>query len=136
MNVARADSTVAMLLSSETIVVWPDTPMSEVASLLDASGASGIPIVDWSGYLVGVIGRLDIARVRASDSLSADWSRLCARHVMSQAWLTVAIDTPLEVAARLVESLNVGRIVVVEDDGESPIGVLSATDLARAIAGE
>jgi CBS domain-containing protein len=136
MDVARTDSTVATLLSSETIVVWPDTPVSEVAALLDASGASGIPVVDWSGYLAGVVSQLDIVRVRASDNLSVDWSRLCARHVMSQAWLTVAIDTPLEVAAHLVESLNVGRlVVVVEDDGESPIGVLSATDLAGAIAG-
>jgi len=135
MDVARADSTVATLLSSDTIVVWPDTPVSEVASLLDASGASGIPVVDWSGYLVGVVSQLDIVRVRASDNLLVDWSRLCARHVMSRAWLTVAIDTPLEDAARLVESLNVHRFVVVGDDGESPIGVLSATDLVGAIAG-
>ena len=135
MDVARADSTVATLLSSDTIVVWPDTPVSEVASLLDASSASGIPVVDWSGYLVGVVSQLDIVRVRASDNLLVDWSRLCARHVMSQGWLTLAFDTPLEDAARLVESLNVHRLVVVEDDGESPIGVLSATDLVGAIAG-
>jgi CBS domain-containing protein len=135
MDVARTDSTVAALLSSETIVVWPDTPVSDVAAVLDTSGASGIPVVDWSGYLVGVVSRLDIVRVRASDNLSVDWSRLCARHVMSQDWLTVAIDTPLEDAARLVESHNVGRIVVVENDGESPIGVVSAIDLAGTIAG-
>jgi CBS domain-containing protein len=48
----------------------------------------------------------------------------------------VPLDTPLEDAARQVESLNIHRLVVVDDDGESPLGVLSATDLARAIAGE
>jgi CBS domain-containing protein len=136
MDVARADSTVAPLLTSDTIVVWADTPVSEVASLLESSGASGIPVVDWTGYLVGVVSELDIVRVRASDNLSVDWSRLCARHVMSRAWSAVTIDTPLEDASHLVETLNIHRLVVVDDDGESPRGVLSATDLARAIAGE
>jgi CBS domain-containing protein len=136
MDVARAGWTVAALLSTDPIVVWPDTPVSEVESVLEGSGACGVPVVDWSGYLVGVVGSLDIVRVRASDSLSADWSRLCARHVMSQAWSAVPLDTPLEDAARQVESLNIHRLVVVDDDGESPLGVLSATDLARAIAGE
>jgi CBS domain-containing protein len=135
MDVARAGWTVAALLSTDPIVVWPDTPVSEVESVLEGSGACGVPVVDWSGYLVGVVGSLDIVRVRASDSLSADWSRLCARHVMSQAWSAVPLDTPLEDAARQVESLNIHRLVVVDDDGESPLGVLSATDLARAIAG-
>jgi len=124
-----------MLLSPDPILVWPDTPVSDVAAMLDGSGVSGVPVVDWSGYLIGVVSELDIVRVRASDNLSADWSRLCARHVMSQAAHTVTVDTPLEQAVRLVESLQIHRLVVVDDDGESPIGVLSASDLARAMTG-
>jgi CBS domain-containing protein len=126
--------TVAMLLTSDPIVVWPDTLVSEMAAMLDGSGVAAMPVVDWSGYLVGVVSRLDIIRVRASDNLSADWSRLCARHVMTTSVHTVTVDTPLQQAVRLVESLRIHRVVVVDDDGESPIGVLSATDLARAVS--
>jgi IMP dehydrogenase len=121
-------------MSSEPILVWPDTSVPDVADLLDRSGISGVPVVDWSGYLVGVVSRMDVLRVRASDSLRADWSRLCARHIMSQAAVTVPVEMPVDDAVRLMESRRVHRLVVVADDGESPIGVLSATDLVRAIA--
>jgi CBS domain-containing protein len=123
-------------MSSDPILVWPDTPVSDVADLLDRSGIGGVPVVDWSGYLVGVVTGTDLLRVRASDSLWADWSRLCARHIMSKVALTVTVDTPVDDAVRLMESRRVHRLVVVADDGESPIGVLSATDLVRAMADE
>jgi CBS domain-containing protein len=126
--------TVGGLVTSDPILVWPDTPVAEVADLLDRSGISGVPVVDWSGYLVGVVSRMDLLRVRESDSLWADWSRLCARHIMSQVALMVTVDTPVDDAVRLMESRRVHRLVVVADDGESPIGVLSATDLVRGMA--
>ena len=135
MNVESTSSTVGTLMSSDLIVVWPDTPVAEVADLLDQSGISGVPVVDWSGYLVGVVSQTDLLRVRASANLWADWSRLCARHIMSQPALTVTVDTSVEQAVRLMESRHIHRLVVVADDGETPIGVLSATDLVRAMAG-
>ena len=135
MSADRTSSTVGTLMSSEPILVWPDTPVSDVAELLDRFGISGVPVVDWSGYLVGVVSQTDLLRVRASDNLWADWSRLCARHIMSHPALTVTLDTPVEQAVRLMESRHVHRLVVVADDGESPIGILSATDLVRSMAG-
>jgi CBS domain-containing protein len=129
-------STVGGLMSSDPILVWPDTPVSDVAELLDRSGITGVPVVDWSGYLVGVVSQTDLLRVRASDNLRADWLRLCARHIMSQPTLTVTVDTPVEQAVRLMETHHVHRLVVVADDGESPIGILSATDLVRSMAGD
>jgi CBS domain-containing protein len=127
------DGTVGALLTTDPILVWPDTPVSEVAAILERPGVGGVPVVDWLGYLVGVVGELDVLRVRASDTRAGDWERLCASHVMSQAWIAVPIDTPVERAVRLIESLQIHRVVVVGDDGESPIGVLTATDIARAM---
>jgi acetoin utilization protein AcuB len=132
---ARSDrSTVGALMSPDPILVWPDTPVSEIADILDRAGISGVPVVDWSGYLVGVVSQTDLLRVRATEDLWADWSRLSAHHIMSRPVLTVTVDTPVEEAARLMESRHVHRLVVVADDGESPVGVLSATDLVRAMA--
>lgn len=127
-------ATVGDLMSPDPIVVWPDTSVTEVADVLDRSGISGVPVVDWNGYLVGVVSQTDLLRVRATEELWADRSRLSARHIMSQPVLTVTIDTRIDEAARLMESHHVHRLVVVDDDGESPIGVLSATDLIHAMA--
>jgi len=125
--------TVGELMSSDPILVWPDTSVSEIAEILDRAGITGVPVVDWNGYLVGVVSQTDLLRVRATEDLWADWSRLNAGHIMSRPVLTVTVDTPVEEAVRLMESRRVHRLVVVADDGESPVGVLSATDLVRAM---
>jgi CBS domain-containing protein len=127
--------TVGELMSWIPIVVWPDTPVSDVAATLERFGIGGVPVVDPDGFLVGVISQLDLVRVRASDELWSNWTRLSARHIMSQPTLTVTIDTPVLHAAQLMEEHRVHRLVVVSADGESPVGVLSATDLVRSLAG-
>lgn len=129
-------TTVAELMSKQPILVWPDTSLAEVAELLDRYDISGVPVVDWTGYLVGVVSQMDLLRVRQSESLWAQWPGLEARHIMSRPALTVARDATLAEAARLMETQGVHRLVVVDDDGESPIGILSASDLVHAMAGE
>ena len=134
MNHEAPPATVAQLMSRRPILVWPDTALSEVAELLDRYDISGVPVVDWTGYLVGVVSQMDLLRVRQSETLWSQWPGLEARHVMSQPALTVRRDTPLGEAARRMEAEGVHRLVVVDDDGESPIGMLSASDLIHALA--
>ena len=128
-----ADRTVADLMSRRAVVVWPDTAIADVALILDTNNIGGVPVVDWSGYLVGIVSQMDLLRVRASESLWAQWPGLEARHVMSNPVFTVTADTTIREAARLMQENAVHRLVVVDDDGESPIGVLSAGDLVGAL---
>ena len=130
----RREPTVGDLMTTRPLVVWPDTALAEVAEILELRQVSGVPVVDWTGYLVGVVSQMDLLRIRASDTLWAEWPGLEARHVMSRPVLTVLAETPLGEAARRMEEHGVHRLVVVDDDGETPIGVLSATDVVRAIA--
>jgi CBS domain-containing protein len=54
---------------------------------------------------------------------------------MTSPALTVHRDQPLALAARKMERNHVHRLVVVADEDETlPIGVLSASDLVRAMA--
>ncbi len=136
MPVTTADGgpTVGALMSRDPIVVWPDTPVSDIADVLDRAGISGVPVVDWSGYLVGVVSGSDLLRVRSTEALWTDWARLSARHIMSRPVLTISAHTTVAEAARLMTERRVHRLVVVSDDGETPCGVLSATDLVHAMA--
>lgn len=127
-------TTVAQLMSRPPILVWPDTALAEVAELLDRHDISAVPVVDWTGYLVGVVSQMDLLRIRQSESSYAHWPGLEARHVMSRPALTVSGDTSLGEAARQMEAEGVHRLVVVDDDGESPIGIVSASDLVHAMA--
>ena len=53
---------------------------------------------------------------------------------MSSPALTIPVDAPVVDAATLMEEHHVHRLVVVDPAKGQPIGILSTTDLARAIA--
>jgi CBS domain-containing protein len=127
--------TVAELMTRGPIVVGQDTPLPEVAEILEAADISGMPVVGADGELVGVISRTDLARVRATDDLWARWPGLAARHLMSHPALTISADTPIATAVRRMEADHVHRLVVVGDDGRTPIGLISTTDIVRAMTG-
>jgi CBS domain-containing protein len=74
-------------------------------------------------------------RARATDDLWSRWPGLAARHLMTHPALTVSGDTPVAEAIRRMESAHVHRLVVVADDGRTPIGIISTTDVVRAIVG-
>ncbi|HXG41021.1 MAG TPA: CBS domain-containing protein [Candidatus Limnocylindrales bacterium] len=127
-------SAVASLMTPRPIVVTVDTSLAEVAELLDRGGISGVPVVDLGGYLVGVLSRTDLVRARTNEALWGRWPTLTARDLMSSPAVTIAATAPIEEAARLMEREGVHRLVVVGDDGETPIGILSIGDLVHEIA--
>ncbi len=53
---------------------------------------------------------------------------------MTRPAVTVTTDTAVEQAAELMERLRIHRLVVIDADGETPIGLLSLTDLVRVMA--
>jgi CBS domain-containing protein len=135
MHVDPTSGTVGELMTHDPIVVLVDTPLSEVAELLDRFAISGVPIVDWGGQVLGVVSQTDLLRVRATEDLWTRWPGLTARHLLTRPALTASSETPIEEAVARMESNHVHRLVVVGDDGETPIGVISTSDLVRAMAG-
>lgn len=127
--------TVGELMTRDPVVVRADTSLKEAAGLLDQYRISGLPVVDAAGVLVGVLSQTDLVRVRATEHLWTNWPGLAVRHLMTQPALTIAVSASLGEAARLMEERHVHRLVVVADDGRSPIGIVSTTDLVRVMAG-
>lgn len=137
MNVVRRDGPrfVGDLMSPEPVVVGADAPLTEAARLMDANGFSGLPVVDGTGALVGVISETDLLRARATEYLWASWSDLRVRHLMTSPALTIGRDEPLATAARRMDRHRVNRLVVVDaPDGTRPIGILATSDLIRAMS--
>lgn len=125
---------VADLMTEEPIVIRADAHLVDAAQLLEGHHVNGLPVVDGSGALVGVISQTDLLRARATEYLWANWSGLRVSHLMTAPALIVHRDVPLAVAARKMERHRVHRLVVVADSDETrPIGVLSASDVIRAM---
>lgn len=137
MNVVplHAPRQVLDLMAVEPVVVRADASLATAATLMEVHQISGLPVVDAAGALVGVISESDLLRARATEYLWANWSGLRVKHLMTSPALTIHRDQPLSIAARKMERHHVSRLVVVADDDETiPIGVLSVSDLVRAMS--
>ncbi|CAN5588469.1 hypothetical protein BH20CHL7_BH20CHL7_11880 [soil metagenome] len=112
------------------VVVAQDTALDEVAELLAQNDITGAPVVDADGLVVGVISQTDLVRtVAVPSSDGRRWHGFTAQHVMSRHPVTAPVDLPLADAVRRLERHGVHRLVIVGDDGATPIGIVSISDL-------
>ena len=131
------NTTVADHMASNPIIIRADASLTEAAALMDRHHVHGLPVVDHSGALVGVLSQTDLNRARSTEYLWVNWPGLAVRHLMTSPAITIHRSTPMIVAARKMEQHQIHRLVVVEDGDETtPIGVLSMTDLIHVLADE
>jgi CBS domain-containing protein len=126
--------TVAELMTPDPIVIDEGATLDHAVRLLEENEITGMPVVDRDGVLVGVISQTDIVRARAVAHLWHRWPGLRVRHLMHAPALTADRDMNMEEAAQIMERAHVHRLVVVGDDQLTPIGIISTTDLVRALA--
>jgi CBS domain-containing protein len=128
--------TVGDLMTADPVVATVDMRLTEAAELLDFYRVSGLPVVDRTGALVGVVSQTDILHARATEQLWSVWVGLAVRHVMTHPAVSVTASVSIERAAQLMEERRIHRLVVTASDGETPIGVLSVSDLVRSLVEE
>jgi CBS domain-containing protein len=165
--------TVRDIMRSEVISVRPETSVQELVQLLDSEGISGVPVLDASNRVLGVVSRTDVIRHAARQpelpQSEAFWETLAAgdddaeevyflspesavmvlpSHTMDSLALgDITVDeimTPVAfgvdpemLATELADFLVKGRIhraLVVDED--RLVGIVTAFDLLRAMAGE
>lgn len=126
--------TVGQVMTPEPVVVLDSERAEEAVRLLEEHAVSGLPVVDAEGALVGVISESDIVRARATDDLWQRWASLRVRDLMHAPVLTADPSMTIEEAAQLMERAHVHRLVLVAEDQRRPIGIVSTSDLVRALA--
>jgi CBS domain-containing protein len=126
---------VADLMAIDPIVVAIDAPIEDAARLLHEHSITGLPVIDESGGLVGLISQTDI--VGALDSpvgrlIRTRTSGLRVGELMTSPAITVPITGSVRDAARLMVDSGVHRLVATDDAGR-PVGILSAIDLVTLV---
>lgn len=133
------------LMTKNVVSVTPESTLRAAASLLAEKRISGMPVVNETGDVVGVLSEADIL-VKAGGSVERhrllSWllepdlgldDKVRAETVaeaMSAPAVTIAPHRPVYEAARLMVSENVNRLPVV-DDG-ALCGILTRADVVRA----
>ncbi|GGL50495.1 CBS domain-containing protein [Halocalculus aciditolerans] len=136
---------VADIYTANVITIDEDDTMGRVINLLRENGISRLPVVDEDGFLTGVVTTNDIVDfvVRQGDKTtrgdrSGEIERLLdlpVYDVMSSPVETVALETSVEDAvATMLENDYSGLVVTDPDDDRVVGGVLTKTDVLRALS--
>ena len=118
---------VSDVMTARPRAVTPQTPVTEVAQLMEAEDVGSIPVVE-DDRLVGIVTDRDIV-VRAI-AKGKDPKGMPASAVSSREVVTVHPDDDLSDALELMARHQVRRVAVTAED-ERLVGVVSQADVAR-----
>jgi CBS-domain-containing membrane protein len=126
---------VAELMQTDVRVARLDWTLSDVVESLADGHVTGLPVVDRHGHLLGVVSTADVlqAQAEAPSDEGDTWRDTRVAEVMSRPVHTIAPDAEIRSAAQQMLYGDVHRLFV-EWHGKL-VGVVSQTDLVRALAG-
>jgi CBS domain-containing protein len=128
------EATVRDWMHEGIISCSPDADLEEVAAVMRERRITAVIVVK-DGVAVGVISQTDLVNAAFVQPYMRYWRGMAARHLMSSPVVSVPVEAPLAHALEVLESRKIHRLVVTESTpvGERPVGVLSLTDIARAV---
>lgn len=121
---------ISKLMTRTPATVRRDTPLQEAAQRMKDNDCGALPVVEGEddGRPVGVITDRDITvRIVAPGKNPQE---LRVDDAMTESTVTIRQDDPDEEAGRLMEENQIRRLIVV-DDSDTCVGVVSQADLAR-----
>jgi CBS domain-containing protein len=147
--------TVAEIMTRDPIVVTSETSLDEAIQIMAEKRFSGLPVVDATGKLTGIISQGDLMwresgvtpppYIMVLDSViylenPAKYQRDLHKalgqtvgEVMTKTPQTIRPEKSLREAAELMHEKGVHRLPVVDSAGK-PIGILTRGDIVRAMA--
>ncbi len=139
------------IMTRPVIAVTPETTIVEAANIMLQKHVSGLPVVDATGKLVGIVSEGDFIRrseigtqrkrgrwlrfilgpgKSASDFVHEHGRKIS--EVMTRSPLTITEDTALDEIVELMEKNNVKRLPVIRAD--KVVGIVSRANLLQAVA--
>jgi CBS domain-containing protein len=135
------------VMTTNVITVGVNADLQEAAGLLSEHGISGMPVVEETGRVIGVISEADILimagmkrdhtfkdilRSIIGDPVPAKKGGKKVRDVMSFPPITSKADDDIGEVAKILDERRIKRLPVVDDDGKL-VGIVSRADIVRAI---
>ena len=123
-------------MSKNPYTIPADTPVEEALKRMREVHIRRFPVLDKSGQLVGIVAEKDLLYASPSPATSLSiyemhylLSKLTVGQVMVKNVITVAEDTPVEEAARIMADHKIGSLPVVRDG--HLVGIITETDLFK-----
>jgi predicted transcriptional regulator len=157
----RLGGRVARVMTTEVATLAADSSIPDAARTMVSNRVSGMPVVDASGTVVGVVSLTDLVAALSRSAASAasfadtdtgfydpvqlgglideilrsagDVGDKCLRDIMSTRLITVKEGDSVRDAARLMTKHRVHRVLVVDEVGKLA-GIVSALDVVEIAA--
>jgi CBS domain-containing protein len=139
------------VMTSPVVSVEIDNTVSDAVRIMLTRRISGLPVVDKSGRLVGIVTEGDFLRraetgtqrrrprwlefIVGPGRLASEYARTHGRkigEIMTADPVTVTEDTPLDEVVRLMERRQIKRVPVMS--GKTMVGLISRANLLHAFA--
>ncbi len=140
------------IMTRPVISVTPDTTIVEAANTMLQKHVSGLPVVDATGKLVGIVSEGDFIRRseigtqrkygrflkfilgpgKAATNFVHEHGRKVSEIMTTEPLLTVSEDTELEKIVALMEKNSVRRLPVTR--GNNVVGIVTRANLLQAVA--
>ncbi len=108
------------------ITMRPEQSLAEALELMNANRISGIPVVEKSGKLVGIVTNRD---VRFAENPKQPISELMTHENLAK----VPIGTSQEEARRILHQRRIEKLLVV-DEHDRCVGLITVKDIEKAVA--
>ena len=108
------------------ITMTPDETLADALELMKAHRISGIPIVETSGKLAGILTNRD---VRFAENPRQPVSELMTRDNLA----TVRVGTSQDEARRILHQRRIEKLLVVDDD-QHCVGLITVKDIEKSVA--
>ncbi len=106
------------------ITIAPDATLGDVLALKERHRISGIPVVDPSGRLAGIITNRDVR-------FATDLNMKVADLMTNENLVTVKAGVDREEAKRLLHKYRIEKLIVVDDDYKC-VGLITVNDMEKA----
>ena len=119
LDAAAEAVTVAEIMTTEVVTTTPDNTVEEVARELRARGYGGLPVVDQTGILIGVVSEFDVISKRGRT----------VAEIMTRGAISVGDETGADRVTALMGLHGIRRVPVVREG--RLVGIVSRSDLLR-----
>ncbi len=143
--------TAQQTMTKDVIAVRPNTPLAAVAEAMGERGISGVPVVDESDRVLGVISEKDFLThmgvtasqnfmtlvascLKAKGCVALPIKKQVAGDIMTAPAVTVSPEATVQEIAAIFAAKGINRVPVTEANGRL-VGIVSRGDIVKASMG-
>lgn len=119
------------VMTRSPISVRQDNSIDVAIDTMVEKNISGVPVVDDTGQLVGLITEFDVLQLYERPGSASENRYSTCRDFMTKEIRTIQQNASLEVAANIFRAASLRRLLVL--DGNKFVGILSRRDVVRCI---